>query len=148
MIAPFFVDIDFGSVIINTDNTVNTDMIGDGIMIFNNTGNVFEQIANNYIKMIETGVIKEGEYLPSCRDLAKDLGINPNTAQRAYTLLEEKGYVTKVLKKGVYVSYSNKNNPINEFKLDVKKYKDMGITKDDLLSAIDTVYGGDTDDKN
>jgi len=117
-------------------------------MIFNNSGNVFEQIADNYIKMIETGVIKEGEYLPSCRDLAKNLGINPNTAQRAYTLLEEKGYVTKVLKKGVYVSYSNKNNPINDFKLTVKKYMDIGISKDDLIKAIDIVYGGECDDKN
>ena len=142
------VDIKISSDIINTDNTVNTDMIGDGNMIFNNSGNVFEQIADNYIKMIETGVIKEGEYLPSCRDLAKNLGINPNTAQRAYTLLEEKGYVTKVLKKGVYVSYSNKNNPINDFKLTVKKYMDIGISKDDLIKAIDIVYGGECDDKN
>lgn len=142
------VDIKISSDIINTDNTVNTDMIGDGNMIFNNSGNVFEQIADNYIKMIETGVIKEGEYLPSCRDLAKNLGINPNTAQRAYTLLEEKGYVTKVLKKGVYVSYSNKNNPINDFKLTVKKYMDIGILKDDLIKAIDIVYGGECDDKN
>jgi len=110
-------------------------------MIFNNSCNVFEQIANNYIKMIESGVIKNGEYLPSCRDLAKNLGINPNTVQKAYTLLEEKGYVTKVLKKGVYVSYNKINNPLNDFKLEVKKYKDDGYKKEELFEVINEVFG-------
>ncbi len=110
-------------------------------MIFNNSCNVFEQIANNYIKMIESGAIKNGEYLPSCRDLAKNLGINPNTVQKAYTLLEEKGYVTKVLKKGVYVSYNKINNPLNDFKLEVKKYKDDGYKKEELFEVINEVFG-------
>ncbi|MBR3617814.1 MAG: GntR family transcriptional regulator [Acholeplasmatales bacterium] len=117
-------------------------------MIFNNNGNVFEQIAENYIKMIKSGAIKEGEYLPSCRDLAKNLGINPNTVQRAYTLLEEKGYVTKVLKKGVYVSYSNDNKIIDELKNEIIKYKENGISKEEILSLIDKVYDGGLDDKD
>lgn len=117
-------------------------------MIFNNNGNVFEQIADNYIKMITSGAIKEGEYLPSCRDLARDLGINPNTVQRAYTLLEEKGYVTKVLKKGVYVSYSNENKLEDELKQDIIKYKNSGLSKEEIMNIVEEVYGGDNNAKD
>lgn len=123
-------------------------MTGDGEMLFNNNGNVFEQIANNYIRLIETKAIKEGEYLPSCRDLAKSLGINPNTVQKAYTLLEEKGYVVKVLKKGVYVSYSSNNKLEDELKKELIKYKNSGISKTDAIKLLEEVYGGDSNDKD
>lgn len=136
------------SDIINTDNTDVTDMTGDGEMLFNNNGNVFEQIANNYIKLIETKAIKEGEYLPSCRDLAKEYGINPNTVQKAYTLLEEKGYVVKVLKKGVYVSYSNDNKLEDELKQDILKYKNSGLSKEEIMNIVEEVYGGDNNAKD
>jgi GntR family transcriptional regulator len=112
-------------------------------MIFNNNGNVFEQIANNYIKLIKSGVIKNGEYLPSCRDLAKELGINPNTVQKAYTMLEEEGFVTKVLKKGVYVSYLENNDPLKDFKDYAKKLNDDGFSKQELKDAIDLAIGGE-----
>jgi len=116
-------------------------------MIFNNNGNVFEQLANNYIRMIENNVLKEGEYLPSCRDLAKELGINPNTVQKAYTYLEEKGYVTKVLKKGVYVSYKKDNDSNNNiYKEEIRKIKDSGISKEEIIKIIDEVYGGEKND--
>lgn len=136
------------STIINTDNTDNTVMTGDGKVIFNGNGNVFEQIANNFIKMIKTGAIKNGEYLPSCRDLARDLGINPNTVQRAYTHLEENGYVTKVSKKGVYVSYSNENKLEDELKQDIIKYKNSGLSKEEIMNIVEEVYGGDNNAKD
>ena len=136
------------STIINTDNTDNTVMTGDGKVIFNGNGNVFEQIANNFIKMIKTGAIKNGEYLPSCRDLARDLGINPNTVQRAYTHLEENGYVTKVSKKGVYVSYESDNKPLNDFKEHVRDLLSTGFSKEELIEVINEEVRGVSDDKD
>ena len=116
-------------------------------MIFNGKENVFEQIANNYKKLIINGVIKYGEYLPSCRELAKELGINPNTVQKAYTLLEDNGYVTKVIKKGVFVSYNSmENNIYLDFKKSLDEFKNKGLSKLDAINILNEAYGGDTDD--
>ncbi len=118
-------------------------------MIFTGKENVFEQIATNYKKLIETGVLKYGEYLPSCRDLAKELAINPNTVQKAYTLLEEEGYVTKVVKKGVYVSYKKDDfNPLDVIKEHIKNAKDSGLTREDIINLTNDIYGGIDNDRN
>ena len=118
-------------------------------MIFSGKENVFEQIANNYKKLITSGALKYGEYLPSCRDLARESGINPNTVVKAYTLLEEEGYVTKVVKKGVYVSYGgNEDNHLKEFKEQVKSLASQGYKKEEIIEAVDEVFGGLKDDRN
>ncbi len=111
-------------------------------MIFTGKENVFEQIASNYKKLIENGILKYGEYLPSCRDLAKELAINPNTVQKAYTLLEEEGYVTKVIKKGVYVSYKKDEESLDHVKEYLKNIAKSGVSKEDIISIIDDIYGG------
>ena len=102
-------------------------------------GNVFEQIVNEYIRLISLGVILEGEKLPSCRNLAKELVINPNTVEKAYQTLEDKGYIHVIPKKGVYV-LEPKTNLLNE---DIKKYinsiKDK-ISYEELLILINEVY--------
>jgi GntR family transcriptional regulator len=109
-------------------------------------GNVFEQIVDEYIRLISLGVILEGEKLPSCRNLAKELGINPNTVEKAYQMLEEKGYIHVIPKKGVYV-LDKKTNLLND---NIKKYintiKDK-ISYDELLILINEVYKeGDLND--
>ena len=72
-----------------------------------------EQIVNEYKRFISLGIIKFDEKLPSCRQLASDLGINPNTVQRAYNVLEQDGYINVLPKKGVYVCYQV-NNDVNK----------------------------------
>ena len=106
--------------------------------------NVFEQIVNNYKKLISTGVLKDGEFLPSCRELAKELGVNPNTVAKAYKRLEDDGYATSVLKKGYYVSYGKDNSKsIDNFKEHLAKLKSEGITLDEINNAINDIYGSD-----
>ena len=118
-------------------------------MIFSGKENVFEQIANNYKKLISTGVLKYGEYLPSCRDLARELGINPNTVQKAYTLLEDDGYVTKVVKKGVFVSYGNDNNVlVDSFKESVNNLLSSGYKKEEIIELVNSVCEGEKNDRN
>lgn len=65
---------------------------------------VYESIIENIKRDIELGIIAEGEKLPSCRDMAMRLGINPNTVQRAYSELEAQGVIYTVPKKGVYAN--------------------------------------------
>ena len=52
---------------------------------------ISDDIAYQYKSYIELGVLLAGEKLPSVRELAITLGINPNTVEKAYTLLEQEG---------------------------------------------------------
>lgn len=65
------------------------------------------QIEEKIIEYIKAGVYGADEKLPSIRELAVELQVNPNTVVKAYTALEEKGYIYSLLKKGYYVSASD-----------------------------------------
>ena len=102
--------------------------------------NVFEQIANEYIKLISLGVLEEDSKLPSCRALAIELGINPNTVEKAYSLLEEKGYIYTIPKKGAYVLSSEKKLNDNDLKNQIIAIKNSKISYEKLISVINDVY--------
>ena len=72
---------------------------------------LFMVIGENIKKRIAAGILKEGDKLPSCREFAEELGVNPNTVQRAYTQLEEEGVVFTIAKKGVFVSSGRRPRP-------------------------------------
>ncbi|AUD63809.1 hypothetical protein BK010_09485 [Tenericutes bacterium MO-XQ] len=64
---------------------------------------VFMRIKNHFKSLIEKGAYLEGEPLPSVRNAALDLGVNPNTVQKAYQALESDGLIEILPKKGAYV---------------------------------------------
>lgn len=65
---------------------------------------IYQQIAEQLKADILAGRMKEGEYLPSIRGLAKDLKISVITTMKAYELLEAEGLVTAAQGKGFYVN--------------------------------------------
>lgn len=108
---------------------------------------VYLEIAERYEKYITLGVIKAGEKLPSVRIAAGELGVNPNTVQRAYSLLEERGFIRSMPKKGAFVIYGRDKEECDALERDATgalvRLKEMGITKDNLLLIIEEVYGND-----
>ncbi|MBR4016197.1 MAG: GntR family transcriptional regulator [Oscillospiraceae bacterium] len=64
---------------------------------------IYTQIADNFRNQIRAGVLVEGDKLPSVRELASELAINPNTIQRAYRELEADGWIASVSGKGSFV---------------------------------------------
>lgn len=68
---------------------------------------IYQQIAEQFKTDILEGRIKEGEYLPSIRALAKDLKISVITTMKAYEQLEAEGLATAVQGKGFYVNAQN-----------------------------------------
>lgn len=64
----------------------------------------YQQIMENIRQLIVSQVLKQDEKLPSVRDLASSLAINPNTIQRAYHELEMEGYVYSLSGKGTFVA--------------------------------------------
>ena len=65
--------------------------------------NVYERLMEEFKRLIDLGALKYGEKLPSCRALATERGINPNTVERAYSELEAEWYIHILPKKGAYV---------------------------------------------
>ena len=65
---------------------------------------IYEQVKDGLRRLMVTGVIREGEQLPSVRTMASTLAINPNTIQRAYEALESEGYLCSVPGKGSFAA--------------------------------------------
>lgn len=60
---------------------------------FHDRAPVYQQIAEHLKRQILLGVVQDGDAMPSRRELAAQTGINPNTAQKAYRLMTEEGYL-------------------------------------------------------
>lgn len=69
---------------------------------------IYTQIIDGIKEQISTGVLQPGDKLPSVRELAGTLAINPNTIQRAYRLLEFNGWIVTIPGKGCFVCDNEK----------------------------------------
>ena len=95
---------------------------------------IYEQITIQVKELILKGVLKEGDVLPSMRQLAKDLQISVITTKRAYEELEAMGFIHSVVGKGSFVSEQNAAL-IKEMKLKA--------VEDQLIGAIqNSTYAG------
>ena len=89
----------------------------------------------------------ENEPLPSVRNLAMDLSINPNTIQRAYTELERQGYIYTVKGKGSFVAENSvmKENKKKELLIRVSEVIDeairLGISDEEIKKMLEIQYG-------
>ncbi|WMJ85076.1 GntR family transcriptional regulator [Oscillospiraceae bacterium LTW-04] len=64
---------------------------------------IYEQIVQNIISLISKGVLAGDDQLPSVRSLARDIGINPNTVQKAYQELELRGLIYQAAGRGSFI---------------------------------------------
>lgn len=65
---------------------------------------IYRQIVDQVQSRVATGDLEQGQKLPSVRDLAMELRINPNTVARAYRELESEGIVVLQQGRGVFVA--------------------------------------------
>lgn len=109
---------------------------------------VYIEVAERYEKFIKLGVLSDGDRLPSVRVAAGELGVNPNTVQRAYTLLEEKGLIRSMPKKGAFVTFSahcaENENGMDESEERVRHtlsdLKTLGIPYETVSKLLKEVY--------
>ena len=103
---------------------------------------LYAQITDNVRQQISGGVLVQGDKLPSVRELAVELSINPNTIQRAYRQLEMEGWIATVPGKGCFVCGCPLGDPqeeirlLNTFEDTVKKLLTMGYTRQELVQKI------------
>ena len=107
---------------------------------------VYLQIADRYENYIRLGVLRKGEKLPSVRVAAGEMGVNPNTVQRAFRCLEERGLIETIPKKGVYVSgnLSEMPTPVQpHWRKAILELKESGVTLEEIQTVIKEVFQND-----
>lgn len=103
---------------------------------------IYEQVVERFKLLILKGVIKKDEKLPSVRNLAVELSLNPNTIQRAYGELERQGYIYTVKGKGNFAFGSDRL--IDRFKEEIQEQLreicktaiSIGMTEEELVNDI------------
>ena len=105
--------------------------------------NISEEVAEEYEKLIRYGALREGDKLPSCRALALQLGINPTTAERGFALLEQRGLVKTIPKKGVFVCAADGTLLHEEAKRQILALKQAGLPLSELLDLAKQLYEED-----
>lgn len=110
---------------------------------------VYQQLYDDVVRLASLGILKSHTKLPPVRLLATELGINPNTVQKAYKMLEMDGYIYSTVGRGSFISDKLGQNEAEklEAKKELKKsigaaYK-KGVSRDEMISIIDeTISGG------
>ena len=75
---------------------------------------IFEQLVRQIKFAVAEGVLAPGQLIPSTRELAKQLTVNPNTVQRAFTLLQNEEILEAVRGRGMAVSQGAKRRCVSE----------------------------------
>ncbi len=115
---------------------------------------ICDQLVNGFIRLIAIGVLRTGDSIPSVRQMASQLSVNPNTVQKAYAILEERGVIYSVKGKGSFVADANHTqNAIFEREREsimraVISAHQVGYQKENILAIIEEIYGKGENDKN
>ena len=107
---------------------------------------IYEQIVERFQSLVLCGVLEKDASLPSVRNLAMELSINPNTIQRAYTELERRGVIYAVKGKGNFVADIQALLALREKEVKeeagrlVQKAKEAGMTRETLGVLLDAAW--------
>ena len=116
------------------------------VIDYQNRKPIYEQIVDRFQMLIIKGVLGPDAHMPSVRSLAAELSINPNTIQKAYSILEQQGFIYPVKGRGAFVSgdraLKEKKTEVFFGKLRelVKEAKEIGISKDLCLQKTAQFY--------
>lgn len=112
---------------------------------FNSDEAIYMQVRNQIILGIATSRLKEGETLPSVRQLADAIGINMHTVNKAYSVLRQEGFVTIDRRKGAVISIDvDRLQALEEMKRNLLVVLAKGccknISREDVHELIDEIY--------
>ena len=118
---------------------------------FNSEEAIYIQLRNQIILGIATSTLREGDVLPSVRQLAEDIGINMHTVNKAYSVLRQEGFVTIDRRRGAIVSLDvDKLQALDEMQKNLRvllaKGRCKNITRQEIHDMVDEIFDG-YDDK-
>ena len=104
------------------------------------------QLRNQIILGIATSRLRDGESLPSVRDMAEIIGINMHTVNKAYTILRQEGFVKVDRRRGAFVSVGDRNRERairlveKDMRVILAEARCRGLSKQDMLMLVDRIY--------
>ncbi len=110
---------------------------------------IFKQLIEEIKLQIASETLKKGEQLPSIRELAVSLNLNPNTVMKSYKELEKEGLVETKAGKGVFVKENLSDSTVNNLKKEilfekidemVKTARMLQITREEIINEINKRY--------
>ena len=109
---------------------------------------IYEQLYNGIVWLSALGAMLPGEQLPSVRSLAQELGVNPNTVQKAYQLLERDGLIVSAPGKGSFLA--DQGGKLNEKRLKARETLKQAVTDalasgmsgEEIRSSVETILSG------
>ncbi|MCI6629494.1 MAG: GntR family transcriptional regulator [Lachnospiraceae bacterium] len=112
---------------------------------FNSDEALYIQLCNQIIVGIATARIREGDPLPSVRQLAESIGINMHTVNKAYTVLKQEGYVKVDRRKGAVIAVDiDRLRALEEMKKELRVLLARGscknISRAEVHALIDEIY--------
>lgn len=108
---------------------------------------IYEQIYDEVSRLIAAGILEPDEKLPTVRETAKAIGVNPNTVQRAYAMLEQNGLIYSVPAKGSYVSSGGaaakavNREARDTLRTAMRKASDAGVTRKQAEEIMTEIWG-------
>jgi len=108
---------------------------------------IYEQIVTQVKQLIMSGMLKDGEPIPSMRALAKTLQVSVITVQKAYEDLQRKGFIESLAGRGTFIRVPNMDDIRQEYWLAIQNHvdkiskltKESGIAVDEVIGLIKTV---------
>ena len=110
---------------------------------------LYEQICDKLKELIISGALGENERIPSVRELAAMLAINPNTIQKAYKELEAEGFIYSQRARGSFVSpaerikkHTDEKQLLGALEQELSKLYYLGVKKGSIIKLMDKIYEG------
>ena len=110
---------------------------------YTNRTPIYEQIVNEVERYVTLGVLKPKQKIESVRELASNLGINPNTVKKAYDELERRGAIVTLSTKGTFIaddiatiSKSKIDEKLAVIKNEVAELEKLGVSKEQIQKQI------------
>ncbi|SKA64610.1 transcriptional regulator, GntR family [Eubacterium uniforme] len=110
---------------------------------------IYKQIVSKFQELILMDILKTDEAMPSVRELAMQLSINPNTIQRAYETLEREGWIYTIRGRGSFVAAGTdtlnkkKNELIIELETVINKAKLLNVDEKEFVKYVSDIYKKD-----
>ncbi|WP_019229205.1 GntR family transcriptional regulator [Sedimentibacter sp. B4] len=120
------------------------------IKIDNNSSKaIYEQIYDEMTRLILSKALKPDEKMPSVRELAAMIKINPNTIQKAYKSLEEDNYIYTVKGKGNFVKNADEIRSVHirtmeeQLNSTIRSLKELGLEDEDVIKLVKNILNED-----